>query len=374
MGAVALVLLMGCANLANLLLVRGDARAREMTVRLAIGATRVRLLRQSLTESGLSRWPVEPPASSSRPGRCTSCSPSRPSISPASACIDRLESSRVRDCGGACVQVIFGLAPALRGSRVSLAAAGRGRITGDTPAGRRTRDLLVMLQSAVAVLLVVGALLIVGSVGALMRVDAGFDRTGDRRPLLDAAAERSGERTLFPARPAPAVLPAPARARARAPRREAAGLSTTLPLVDRRALLPMLIEGRPIESVDTIAAQQSLVGPGYLETMRIGLVSGRYLAESDDERTAGAAMVNETFARKFFGAEDPVGHRVRPGGRQSTAPWFTIVGVVRDVRSDGLDREAPPQFYRRCCRRRACSSAGPSGPRGQPFARARHRA
>ena len=74
--------------------------------------------------------------------------------------------------------IVFGLAPALRGARASLAAAGRGRVTADTPAGRRTRDVLVMLQSAVAVLLVIGALLIVGSVGALMRVDAGFDPSG----------------------------------------------------------------------------------------------------------------------------------------------------------------------------------------------------
>jgi predicted permease len=348
MGAVALVLLMGCANLANLLLVRGDARAREMTVRLAIGATRLRLLRQSLMESGLialagacvgliiASWALDILLTVS-PVDLTSLG---------SVSIDWRAAAFATLVALACT-IIFGLAPALRGARVSLAAAGRGRVTGDTPAGRRTRDVLVMLQSAVAVLLVIGALLIVGSVGALMRVDAGFDPGGViaarfwmPQPNDPATGPyfRHEQRLPFYRRLLERVRALPGV--------DAAGLSTVLPLVDRRALLSMLIEGRPIESVDTVAAQQALVGPGYMETMRIGLVNGRYFADGDDERVAGVAMVSQTFARKFFGADDPVGHRIRPGGRQSTAPWLTVIGVVRDVRSDGLDREPPPQLYR----------------------------
>ena len=221
--------------------------------------------------------------------------------------------------------IVFGLAPALRGARVSLAAAGRGRVTSDTPAGRRTRDLLVVLQSAVAVLLVVGALLIVGSVGALMRVDAGFDpHRRDRGALLDATAERSHHGPYFRhEQRLPFYRRVLERVRA-LPGVESAGFSTVLPLVDRRGLIGALIEGRPVESVDTVAAQQALVGPGYMEAMRIGLVSGRYFADSDDERGAAVAIVNQSFARKFFGADDPLGHRIRPGGRQSTAPWLTI--------------------------------------------------
>ena len=348
MGAVALVLLMGCANLANLLLVRGDARAREMTVRLALGATRPRLLRQSLIESGLialaggvvglivASWALHLLLVVS-PVDLTSLG---------TVSIDWRAAAFAVAAALVCT-IVFGLAPALRGARVSLAAAGRGRVTADTPIARRTRDLLVMMQSAIAVLLVIGALLIVGSVGALMSVDAGFDANGVvaarfwmPQPNDPATGPyfRHEQRLPFYRR----VLD-----RVRAlPGVESVGISTALPLVDRRALLGMLIEGRPVESVDTVAAQQSLVSPGYMEAMRIGLVSGRLFAETDDERGAGVAMVNQSFVRRFFAGEDPIGRRIRPGGRQSTAPWFTIIGVVRDVRSDGLDREAPPQLYR----------------------------
>ena len=348
MGAVALVLLMGCANLANLLLVRGDARAREMTVRLAIGATRMRILRQSLIESGLvalagggvgllaAAWALQLLLAIS-PVNLTGLG---------EVSIDWRAAAFAVAASVACT-IVFGLAPALRGARASLAAAGRGRVTSDTPAGRRTRDLLVVLQSAVAVLLVVGALLIVGSVGALMRVDAGFDPTGVIAARL--WMPQPNEPTTGPYFRHEQRLPFYRRVleRVRAlPGVESAGFSTVLPLVDRRGLIGALIEGRPVESVDTVAAQQALVGPGYMEAMRIGLVSGRFFADSDDERGAAVAIVNQSFARKFFGAEDPLGHRIRPGGRQSTAPWLTVIGVVRDVRSDGLDREAPPQLYR----------------------------
>jgi len=348
MGAVGLVLLMGCANLANLLLVRGDARAREMSVRLAIGATRARLARQSLIESALvalagaalgmivASWALHgllvlSPIDLTKLGTIA---------------IDWRAAAFAGTAAIACT-MIFGLAPALRGARVSLAASGRGRITADTPTGRRTRDALVMLQSAVAVLLLVGALLIVGSVGALMNVDAGFDSSGliaSRFWMPQPNDPATGPYFKHEQR-----LPFYRRLleRVRAlPGVDAAGISTALPLVDRRPAFGVLVEGQPVESIDTVTAQQSLVSPGYMEAMRIGLVSGRLFSESDDERGANVVLANESFVRKYLAGEEPIGRRVRPGGRQSTAPWFTIVGVVRDVRSDGLDREAPPQLYR----------------------------
>jgi predicted permease len=204
-----------------------------------------------------------------------------------------------------------------------------------------------MLQSAVAVLLLVGALLIVGSVGALMNVDAGFDSSGliaSRFWMPQPNDPATGPYFKHEQR-----LPFYRRLleRVRAlPGVEAAGISTALPLVDRRPAFGVLVEGQPVESIDTVTAQQSLVSPGYMEAMRIGLVSGRLFNESDDERGANVVLANESFVRKYLAGEGPIGRRVRPGGRQSTAPWFTIVGVVRDVRSDGLDREAPPQLYR----------------------------
>jgi predicted permease len=348
MGAVGLVLLIGCANLANLLLVRADARAREMEVRLALGAGRGRLIRQSLVESALvslagagfgllvATWGLDAivamsPVDLSAFGHLS---------------IDRRGLAFALGLSLGC-SVLFGLAPAWRSAQVSLAGASRGRVTSETPASRRTRDLLVVGQSAVALMLLIGALLVLRSVATLLDVSPGFDpsrvitvRFWMPQPNDPATGPyfRHEQRLPFYRRLIQQVKSLPGV--------EDAGFTTALPLVDRRSLQGVLIEGRPVESTDTVTAQQTLASPGYFGAMHIAVVRGRVFADSDDERAPGVALINESFARKFFGNEDPVGRRIRPGGRQSTAPWLTIVGVVGDVRSDGLDRDAPPQLYR----------------------------
>ncbi len=348
MGAVGLVLLIGCANLANLLLVRADARAREMEVRLALGAGRGRLIRQSLVESTLvsiagalfglliATWALDAivamsPVDLSTFGRLA---------------IDQRGLAFAVGLSLGC-SLLFGLAPAWRSAQVSLAGASRGRVTSDTPASRRTRDLLVVGQSAVALMLLIGALLVLRSVATLLDVSPGFDpaRVVTVRFWMPQPNEpttgpyfRHEQRLPFYRRLIESVKSLPGV--------EDAGLTNALPLVDRRVLQGMLIEGRPVETTDTVTAQPTVASPGYFGAMKINLVRGRLFAETDDERAPGVALINESFARKFFGNEDPIGHRIRPGGRQSTAPWLTIVGLVGDVRSDGLDRDAPSQIYR----------------------------
>ncbi len=348
MGAVGLVLLIGCANLANLLLVRADARSREMEVRLALGAGRGRLIRQSLVESALvslagaalgslvATWALDAivalsPVDLTAFGRLA---------------VDQRGLAFAVGLSLGC-SLLFGLAPAWRSGHVSLAGASRGRVTSDTPASRRTRDLLVVGQSAVALMLLIGALLVLRSVATLLDVSPGFDparvvavRFWMPQPNDPATGPyfRHDQRLPFYRRLIESVKSLPGV--------EDAGLTTALPLVDRRTLQGVLIEGRPVESTDTVTAQTTLASPGYFTAMRISVVRGRAFADSDDERAPGVALINESFARKFFANEDPVGRRIRPGGRQSTAPWLTIVGVVGDVRSDGLDRDAPAQMYR----------------------------
>ena len=348
MGAVLLVLLIGCANLANLLLVRADARVPEVRMRLALGASHGRIIRQSLVESGLvslvgagvgllaANWALD---------ALVAISPVDLRALGAGA-IDGRAALFAVGITVACA-ALFGLAPAWRSARVSLVSSTGGRVAGDTPAARRTRDALVVGQSAVALTLLVGALLVLRSVGALLDVPAGFDATGVTtarfwmpQPNDPASGPyfRHEQRLPFYRRLLERV--------AALPGVEAAGFTNAVPLADRRALQGMLIEGRPVESVDTVTAQTTLASPGYFPAMRIGVVRGRALADADDERAPGVVVVNEAFARKFFSGEDPIGRRIRPGNRQSMAPWLTVVGVVRDVRSDGLDREPPAQLYR----------------------------
>ncbi len=348
MGAVLLVLLIGCANLANLLLVRADARVPEVRMRLALGASPGRIIRQSLVESGLvslvgagigllaASWALD---------ALVAISPVDLRALGAGA-IDERAALFAVGITVACA-VLFGLAPAWRSARVSLVSSTSGRVAGDTPAARRTRDVLVVGQSAVALMLLVGALLVLRSVGALLDVPAGFDPTAVTtsrfwmpQPNDPASGPyfRHEQRLPFYRRLLERV--------AALPGVEAAGVTNAVPLADRRALQGMLIEGRPVESVDTVTAQTTLASPGYFAAMRIGVVRGRALADADDERAPGVVVINETFARKFFTGEDPIGRRIRPGNRQSTAPWLTVVGIVPDVRSDGLDREPPAQLYR----------------------------
>lgn len=348
MGAVLLVLLIGCANLANLLLVRADARVAEVRVRLALGASSGRIIRQSLVESGL----VSVAGAGVGLLGATWALDALVAISPVdlhalgAGQIDGRAALFAAGITAVCA-ALFGLAPAWRSSRVSLVPAANGRVMGDTPAARRTRDLLVVGQSAVALMLLVGALLVLRSVGALLTVPAGFEPAGVTtarfwmpQPNDPASGPyfRHDQRLSFYRNLIERVRALPGV--------QSAGYASAVPLVDRRALQGMLIEGRPVESADTITAQATLATPGYFATMRIGLVRGRGLQESDDERAPAVAVINESFARNFFADEDPIGRRIRPGNRQSSAPWLTVVGIVRDVRSDGLDREAPAQLYR----------------------------
>lgn len=343
LGAVAFVLLIACTNVANLQLARAVARGREISIRAALGANRVRLVTQFLTESLvlslvggalgllLAMWGVDallalvgdglPRASEVRlDGRVV------------------LFTAAVSVLTG----LLFGLVPALQASRADLHAAMREgtRGTGGRGSGR-VRAMLVVAQVALALVLLVGAGLFLRSFMALQGVDAGFDPQG----VLTARLSLPLERYDPPAKRAATMRDFLARVQA-VPGVESAGLATLLPLTGRSDW-SFDIEGKMQGPADPPlpAVEYRAVSADYHKALRIPLVRGRMLLDSDGFDAPHAVVINETMARVIFPGEDPVGKRVRLRSRDPKAPWATVVGIVKDVREWGLDVPARPVAY-----------------------------
>ena len=344
LSAVGLVLLIACANLANLSLARGASRRREMALRSAIGASRMRLVRQMLTESLLLSL-LGGALGLLLAGWVQSL---LPRIAPSD--IPRIETVGI-DGGVLLFSIVlslatglaFGLVPALQSVRVDLV---RALNEGDAPPaiggfrflhGSQTRNLLAVAEIALAVVLLIGAGLLVRSFLSLIDVDPGYDSrnvltTTLNLPHAEYRDEAAGE-ALFGQ-----VLE---RLQA-APQIEAAGIVSFLPLSAGEAHIVFGIEGRPQSQnpEDMVIARPQTVSAGFFDAMGLQLVEGRFLTPLDDERATPVALVNETFARRYFPDEEPLGQRLRMGGGA-----MEIVGIVGDVRHSGLDEEPMPEVY-----------------------------
>ena len=359
LGAVGFVLLIACANVASLLLARSAARQREVAVRRALGAGRGRLIQQLLTESVLlsalggaaglliAVWGVE----------------ALVQLSPAD--LSRLHGIAVNGQVLAFTAVLaivtgiaFGLAPALHGSRVDLNRVMRESTRGATASRpvARLRGALVVAEFALALVLLVGAALLVQSFWRLQGVDLGFRSQSvltARLWLPQPNDPSSGPYFTHAARAAfyrrvldrIAALPGV----------EVAGGVSALPLTGTRGRLSFRIDGRSPDAGDTPAAEAALATPGYFRALGIGLVAGRVFDDHDTADTPPVVVVSESLARRYFAGEDPIGKRIAPGGRvvapngpQPAPPinWLTIVGVVRDVRTSSVDSDAPAMVYR----------------------------
>jgi putative ABC transport system permease protein len=341
-GAVGFVLLIACANLANLLLARSESRHREFAVRTALGASRARLLRQFLTEgivlailgavvgvglayAGLRALLAANPDSVPRAAEIT--------IDPAVL----LFTLGVAVLTG----LLFGLSPLLHVRETILHGAlkeGGTRTTSST-ARARTRSALVMAEVALAVVLVAGAGLLLRSFWNLMNVDAGFNRArlSTFGLVLPAAQYQKPEsRPVFFTRVLEQIARIPGVKSAAAmnglpPARDVNANDTTFEGV------PMTPDG-PIHNVDyyqTVTSQ-------YIATMGIPVVDGRAFTETD---TTGppVMLVNEALAKKFYPGTTPVGRRIKPGGPNT--PFFTVVGILKDVKQGGLDQPVGTELY-----------------------------
>lgn len=343
LGAVGFVLLIACTNVANLLLARATARKREIAVRTAIGATRWRVVRLALTESmllsgagaisGLALASVAIP-SLIRLG--ASSLPKGLSVH-----ID-LQVVIFTTLIALLAGMIFGLAPALHMARLDLRSALNETDRGAVGTGvMRLRGMLVVGEVALAVLLLVGAGLLIRSFDRLTNVETGF--TIDHILIADllvspAAHPDHAERMAFFDRviQRAGILPGV----------RSVGAATFLPVSGQGGILHFNIQNRPPKSPhDYITANYRAISPDYLRTLGIPLVQGRMFTNADREGAPAVVLINATMAKTYFPNESPLGKHLQLGAiPDKDIPWMEIVGVIGDVKQS-LASEAPTEMY-----------------------------
>jgi putative ABC transport system permease protein len=344
LGAVGLVLLIACANVANLLLARAAVRQKEIAVRVAFGASRWRLIRQFLTESlllavvggafGLLLSVVGIKL-------LTRFIP--PNISQIKAI--ELDSYVLgfTVLVSLFTGVIFGLVPALQASMFkpneTLKEGGRSSSSGNR--GNRIRALLVIAEVAVSLVLLIGAGLLINSFLRLRSVDPGFDSSNlltMRIVLPDAKYRELERRSAFYTDLIQRVEALPGV--------KSAAVTTNLPLYRQGNSTGIEIEGRPAPPPgQEIIITTRVISPKYLTTMGIPLLRGRQFGPEETAKMPGAVIVSETMAKRYWPNEDPLGKRLTPGRNAGPDDWFQIVGIAKDVRQFELNADPKPQMY-----------------------------
>ncbi|CAN5504144.1 ABC transporter permease [soil metagenome] len=332
LSAVGLLLLIACANVANLMLARAHARRSEMALRAALGASRRRLIAQLLTEAGLlagiggalglgiAFWGLE----------LLKRLANLPELS--SAHIDGSAVGFVLVAIALC-GTLFGLAPARNGSRPGFSDALSGT-TRATSGGTGARQALVFAEVALAAVLLVGCALMLRSFSALIQVSPGFAPEN-----VITADAFMGEET-YPGKPEMLAFSRRSLAQIRAlPGVSRAALITHLPFGGNDWGNSFEVEGRPAnEAADS--AQIRPVSSGYFSTLGIPLKAGRDFSERDDENAPGAAIISELLAKRYWPNESPIGRRIRYYG-----DWLTIIGVSGDIKHGSLDETLSGTIY-----------------------------
>jgi predicted permease len=348
LGSVGLVLLIACANVANLLLSRAVARQQEIAVRTALGASRWRIMRQLLTESVLlglgggalgmliCLWSVR--------WIHVLGTKSIPRLQDVGIDSRVLLFTALLSIGSG---ILFGLAPALRVSRLDLqsilkdasrGSAGTSAVWGQ---GNNVRRLLVVSELALSVVLLIGAGLLIRSFARLQNVSPGFNaqnvltfdltmtgrKYGDKQAILNIYHQLWDRLEHIPGV-------------------KASGGVTSLPLSRAYAWTPITVEGRtPLSGEKFLNADERLVGGHYFEAMGIPLRRGRLFNEQDDVSKPRVALVDEYMAEQVWPGQDPIGKHIHIVELKSDDPWQTIVGVVGRVKQDTLDSDPRIAFY-----------------------------
>jgi putative ABC transport system permease protein len=344
LGAVGLVLLIACANVANLLLARAAIRQKEIALRVALGARRWRLLRQFLTESVLLATLGGILGLAIAYAGLLLLKTSIPeSISQAREISLDLKVLGFTLLISLLTGVIFGLAPAIQAVRVNqgetLKEGGRDSVTGRS--GKRLRGLLVMAEVAVSLVLLIGAGLLINSFLRLRNIDPGFrvDHLLTMKiELPEPKYEQMERRTEF-------FNNLIQRVQSLTGVRSAA-VTTNLPLYRQGNSISVQLEGKPQPPPgQELIVVTRMVSPSYFDTMSIPLLAGRQFTDHDSEKSPNVVMISETMARRFWPGEDAIGKRLASGRVTSDADWIQVVGIVKDVRQFELNVEPRPQMY-----------------------------
>jgi putative ABC transport system permease protein len=341
------VLMIACVNVANLLLARGVTRGRELALRTALGASRRRLVALMLTEAFLlalagsligliiATWGLSLLRSAlAVPGVLT--------IVMDRAVIDgRVLGFAILAC--VISTLCFGLFPALRSVRGDVVSSLKeGGRTGEGRRHRRLRELLVTGQVSVAVLLLVVAMLLMRTIGALQQIAPGFDATNlltmgvslpENRYPTDGATTAFFDRLLERLTSLPDVV--------------AAGAGSRVPAAGNQynPTRALMIEGKALAPGTTSSVADLTVTPGYLEALRVPLLAGRTLERGDNANSPMAVVINQTLANRYWGKTSPIGARIRLGDEIPADMWRHVVGVVADIRNDDIGRPTQPYVY-----------------------------
>jgi predicted permease len=355
LGAVILIVFIVSLNIANLLLARASGRQQEMAVRVALGASRGRMVRQMLTESMLLSL------IGGAAGIATAVGTLRFGLRFVPSNVPRLNEVRIDWVVLAFALLIsiltglmFGLAPALHSAKGALSSAIRegGRGSGYSTKTGRLRDVLIVSELAFAAILMVGAGLLLRTLRDLLQENPGFNPTqvvtaniqlpnpneSGADPYLDVPHKAAFDRELL-------------RRMKAIPGVELAAITSALPSTNTNpnavggiANEGFAIEDRPVESSQNLSAERIRISSDYFKVLQATLLSGRPFTEGDEDGKQLVAIIDESTAHKYWPTQDPLGRRVR-FARDPTKPWATIVGVVRDIKSDGLDIDGVPHIY-----------------------------
>src|ERR1700728_4867043 len=355
LGAVILIVFIVSLNIANLLLARASGRQQEMAVRLALGASRGRMVRQMLTESLLLSL------IGGAAGIATAVGTLRFILRFVPSNIPRLNEVRIDWVVLAFAQLIsiltglvFALAPALHSAKVAFSSSIRegGRGSGYSTKTGRLRDVLIVSELAFAVILMVGAGLLLRTLRGLLQENPGFNPTqvvtanqavpspNDTKtdPYLDLPRRAAFDRELL-------------RRMKAIPGVELAAITSALPTtnsdpnaVGGLANEGLAIEDRPVESSQDLRAERIRISSDYFKVFQAPLLRGRSFTEGDEDGKPLVAIVDESTARKYWPTRDPLGRRVR-FVKDPTKPWITVVGIVKDIKNDGLDIDGVPHIY-----------------------------
>jgi putative ABC transport system permease protein len=344
LGAVGFVLLIACANVANLLLARAAARQKEIAIRTALGASRLRVIRQLLTESVMlslaggvlgalgALWGVD---------LLLGLSPADlPRMSEVSIDTSVLGFTLAVSV---VTGLVFGLAPALQVSKSNLNEFLKEGVRGTSAGGRgnRIRGLLVVSEIALSLVLLVGAGLLIRSFWRLMQVNPGFNPAGVITMQINLPPFKyttEAEQSAFFKQVIDRLGTLPGI--------ESAGATTHLPLSGAEESGNITVEGQAeVDPAKSPIVDRRAISPGYFSAMSIPILKGRDFTEQDTAASGPVVIISESLAARFWPSEDAVGKRIKRGSPTSRFPWLEVVGVAADVKHSSLDRDPRPQMY-----------------------------